>query len=374
LGIEELILKTTSMTSEYNFPLSLLSGNKSGNSIRYLHLSSCVFRPTVRLGCFRSLKRKHLYHVSISGDELGCLLRDSVALEQLEFAYCNEIICLNISHLLLRLSDLKVAACHYLQVIKSEAHHLSSLFFAWFYHHVNISLGEALHVKKLKMLCFGAFYYEQPTIVPNLEALTIGSVCQIANIPSVHRKLCQLKYLKIRVPGETHGPVYDYYRSLASFLGASPSLETFIMHIHVPQTYVEHGLFTGDPSHLRQMPEHRYVKLKRARITGFYPAKSLLELASHVLETTTSLECLTLGTYCSCWHPDRDPAKCYLVAIKRYFEGKVSSTARLVVEGPCSGVRLKDYRWQESVTIDSHNDSDGSRLFLDEPRQGIASN
>uniref|UniRef100_K4A0R6 At1g61320/AtMIF1 LRR domain-containing protein n=1 Tax=Setaria italica TaxID=4555 RepID=K4A0R6_SETIT len=337
LGIEELILATNSMVPKYNFPLSLLSG-KSGNSIRYLRLSFCIFRPTVRLGCFKSLKKLHLYCVGISGDELGYLLPVSVALEQLELAYCNEIICLKIPHVLQRLSCLDVAACHNLQMIKSEAPNLSSLCFEWFHHHVHTSLGEALHVKKLQMLCFRDFYYVQlPTIMPNLEALTIDSICQIASIPSVHSKFCSLKYLNICVPGEVRGPVYDYL-SLASFLGASPCLETFILRIHVPEVRVKYGLFSGDPSHPRQMPEHRYVKLKRAKIIGFYPAKSLLELASHVLETATSLECLTLDTtYCSCGRRHSDPAKCYLVAIKRYFEGKVPSTARLDVEGPCSG-------------------------------------
>jgi hypothetical protein len=127
------------------------------------------------------LKKLHLYNASITGDELGRLLPDSVALEKLELAYCLEIICLKIPRVLLRLSCLNVAACHNLQVIKSEAPNLSSLCFEWFHHHVHISLGEALHVKKLEMLCFKAFYYMQlPTILPNLEALTIDSICEVS--------------------------------------------------------------------------------------------------------------------------------------------------------------------------------------------------
>ncbi|RCV12348.1 hypothetical protein SETIT_2G262100v2 [Setaria italica] len=178
--------------------LALILG--SGNSIRYLHLSFCTFRPTVRLGCFRSLKKLHLYYVSITGDELGCLLPNSVALEQLELRYCKDIICLKIPRVLLRLSCLKVFACDNLREIMSEAPNLSSLCFEWFDRHVTISLGEALHVKKLEIPCFRSFNYAQlPTIVPNLE---------------------------------THGPAYDYL-SVSSFLGASPCLETFILRIHL---------------------------------------------------------------------------------------------------------------------------------------------
>jgi len=55
---------------------------------------------------------------------------------------------------------------------------------------------------------------------------------QMASVPSVHSKFSQLKYLNISVPKETHGLVYDYL-SVASFLDASPALETFILRIHV---------------------------------------------------------------------------------------------------------------------------------------------
>ncbi|CAL5073497.1 unnamed protein product [Urochloa decumbens] len=318
LGIEELILATTLMTPKCNFPLSLLSGNKSGNSIRYLHLSSCVFRPTVKLGCFRSLKRLHLCYVSITGDELGCLLPDcffgAVGTRMLHGDNLPK--------------DTPRAASA--QLPKSDCMLQSGNYREPFY------------------------FVQLPTLMPNLEALTIDSICQIANIPSANNKFCQLKYLNICVPGEIHGPVYDYL-SLTPFLGASPSLGTFILRLHVSEASVKHGLFTGDPLRLRKMPEpeHRYVKLKRARITGFYPSKSLLELATHVLETATSLECLTLDTfYCPCLHGHSDPAKCYLVAIKRYFKGKVHSTARLDVEGPCTGVRLNHHKWQGFTVFD----------------------
>ncbi|KAF8780920.1 hypothetical protein HU200_000884 [Digitaria exilis] len=97
-GIEQLILVTNSMRSKYNFPLSLLSGKSGNSSIRYLRLSFCTLGPTVRLEFFRSLKKLHLYYVIISGDELGCLLLYSVALEQLELAHCKELVCLEIRY------------------------------------------------------------------------------------------------------------------------------------------------------------------------------------------------------------------------------------------------------------------------------------
>ena len=55
---------------------------------------------------------------------------------------------------------------------------------------------------------------------------------QMGSVPIVHSKFPQLKYLNICVPKETDGLVYDYL-SLASFLDASPALETFILRMHV---------------------------------------------------------------------------------------------------------------------------------------------
>jgi hypothetical protein len=101
---------------------------------------------------------------------------------------------------------------------------------------------------------------------------------------------------------------------------------------------LKHGLFSGDPSNLREMPRHGNEKLKRVQIDGFYPAKSLLELARHLLRSATSMGCLALGTnYCSCKFGDKDFGKCYLLAIGTYIEGKVPSTARLDVRWPCTG-------------------------------------
>ncbi|KAK3133740.1 hypothetical protein QOZ80_6AG0540390 [Eleusine coracana subsp. coracana] len=198
-----------------------------------------------------------------------------------------------------------------------------------------------------------AAYYsraELPPIVPNLETLAIDSICEMASIPIVPSRFCHLKYLNIHVPRVARHQAYDYF-SFASFLDASPSLEHFALRINVPECRVDHGLFSGDPSHLRQMSDHRHDKLKRVKIIGFFPTKSLLELACYVLKTATSLECLTLVTTscCSCWQPDSDPSKCFLLAIRKYMEGMVPATARLDVEGPCSGV-WSNFKWQ-SITV-----------------------
>jgi hypothetical protein len=87
-------------------------------------------------------------------------------------------------------------------------------------------------------------------------------------------------------------------------------------------------------------------------ISGFCSAKSLVELTSHIVEKTTSLESLTLdttyggsGRRCSA---DK-PGKCALMgrdilmevprallAIRTHIAGKVSSRVKLNILEPCS--------------------------------------
>lgn len=114
---------------------------------------------------------------------------------------------------------------------------------------------------------------------------------------------------------------------------------------------LKYDLIVGDSSTLRQMPEHHHDKLQSVRITGFYAQKSLVELTQHMLESATSLKCLTLDTIddanyrChgnisrKCSTLDKayiKEAHKSLVAVKTYIEGIVPSTVRLDVRGPCS--------------------------------------
>lgn len=52
----------------------------------------------------------------------------------------------------------------------------------------------------------------------------------------------------------------------------------------------------GDASHMRQMLEHKHDSLKNVTILGFCSAKSMVELTCHILENTTSLECIILDS------------------------------------------------------------------------------
>ncbi|KAL6911439.1 hypothetical protein ACP4OV_000244 [Aristida adscensionis] len=341
-GIEEINLRLSTADAEYNFPCSLLSDGTEDTLI-YLLLASCNFHPTVELGCLRNLIRLQLSMVRITGDELGCFLSNSSALEQLELMYCNDIICLRIP-CLQQLSYLEVLTCSGLQVIESKAPNLSSFRFAGD-PHVQLSLGDTLRIKKLDWFCSGAAFYactELPFSMPNLETLKIYSKTEMINTPMVPSKFHQLKYLSVALGGRT----YDYL-SLVSLLDTSPSLETFILSVQPERGRV--SVFE-DPSYIRRIPEQRNNKLQCVNIINFTSAKSLVELARHILESASSLKSLTLDTShglprCSvnksgkCVYMRKDAlVEAYkaLLAVQTYIRSKVPSTVELTVLEPCS--------------------------------------
>ncbi|XP_051188763.1 uncharacterized protein [Lolium perenne] len=227
-GIEKVTLVMPKNEAACNFPCRVLSDG-NGSSIWHLHLVDCAFHPTVSLGCLSSLTVLHLDCVQITGDELGCLLSISFALERLKLRRCSEITSLKVPAWLQRLSCMQVLECRRLRIIKIEAPNICSFHFTTF-DQVEVSLGESLRLKNLEMLCCRLLCYareELPSVVPNLESLSIWSRSEVVNTPVLlaPSKFLHLKYLNICIT-----EAYDYF-SLVSFLVAAPSLETFILSV-----------------------------------------------------------------------------------------------------------------------------------------------
>uniref|UniRef100_A0ACD5V8G1 Uncharacterized protein n=1 Tax=Avena sativa TaxID=4498 RepID=A0ACD5V8G1_AVESA len=310
-GIEELSLVLPETKRIYNFPCSLLSVNVR-NSLRYLKLRHCAFHPTVELSPLRSLTSLHLWFVSITWDELECLLSHSLALEQLDLNHCTEIISLKLPSALQRLRSLSVMDCLRLKVIESKAPNLSSFYVRG--HWVDFSLVETLQMRKLDMgqqnfICDART--KLPSIMPNLETLILGSRCEVVDAPMLPTTFLYLKHLSIQMAlgSSIHRP-YDYF-SLVSFLDAAPALETLVLQ--TIQLRMLNESIIVDPQ-LRHMPERHHGCLKSVNISHLNCAKSLVELICYILKNAVSLEHLTLDPIYGdrCYHgqcrPDLSPA------------------------------------------------------------------
>ncbi|VAI34242.1 unnamed protein product [Triticum turgidum subsp. durum] len=345
-GIEQVHLTLSPKDATFNFPCMLLSETCQG-SMQYLHLANLDLHPTFQLG-LRTLRTLHLCNVHITEDELGCLLTHSFALAHLRLQYCHDIIRLEIPCLLQRLRFLEVLECS-LQVLEINAPNIFRLRLLDF--SVQFLLGKSWKMKNLMLnnSCVISYAIDNlPSCAPKVETLTIHSSYEILNAPVASSKFRHLKFLNIYLAGLHSHRDYDYL-SLVSFLDASPLLEKFVLLVSRVQS--KYDWFEGDPSSLRQMSEHRHRNLKSVKISSFCPQKSMLELARHILENATSLECLTLDTTpishrCSGDMLDRkcppletecirDAHKSNL-AVRKYIEGKVNSTVKLNLLGPCS--------------------------------------
>uniref|UniRef100_R7W9R0 Uncharacterized protein n=1 Tax=Aegilops tauschii TaxID=37682 RepID=R7W9R0_AEGTA len=180
------------------------------------------------------------------------------------------------------------------------------------------------------------------------------------NTPMLPDKLLHLKSLKIVLNGSGPcSPVYDTF-SLASFLDASPALESFILRIE--RNAIIHYYDAGGDAYPRGKPAYQHDHLKRVMIAGFRSAKSLIKLVIHILESAPSLECLTLDTtpgghgrklgdtsICSaarmwgkcCYMSERalEEANRAVEAASRYIIGRVPSTVEFEVLEPCRQCR-----------------------------------
>ena len=128
------------------------------------------------------------------------------------------------------------------------------------------------------------------------------------------------------------------------------NLNVLAFDLQVSRVQSKYDWFEGDPSSLRQMSEHRHRNLKSVKIIGFFPQKSMIELACRLLENATSLESLTVDASpadycCSGSKPGRKccprkataivKARKPVLAVKKYIKGNVPSTVKLNVLKPC---------------------------------------
>ncbi|KAL6651193.1 hypothetical protein ACP70R_010118 [Stipagrostis hirtigluma subsp. patula] len=299
-GIEELTLELPRNDKmKYRFPCKLIFDEK-GCSVQSLCLKACAFFPEQGSGSFRSLKRVHFSWVHIISEESWLFLSNSPSLEQLELGYCHEIDCLRIPCTLQLLNFLRVGRCNMLQTIESDAPNLSA------FHYegpiIQFSLGDSLQLKDVNISIypwFNLFDYarkELPTIAPNVETLFLMSANEVeAFYPFImvpHGKFLHLKFLELAIvgPRTEFGFQFEFY-SLATFLNASPVLETFILHVESgkQRTYLD-----VDPSKLKKLPKHCHWNIKNVTVTGFCPIQYLVELILYILENAVSLQCLTL--------------------------------------------------------------------------------
>ncbi|EEC85063.1 hypothetical protein OsI_32400 [Oryza sativa Indica Group] len=321
----------------FNLSCSLLSC--AGSSLQSISLFFCAFHPTLRTGCFKSLRSVYFKFVHITSEELGCLLSSTVSLEKLEISNCDQLTSLNIPSHLQHLTVLNVLFCTNLKMIEIYAPKLTSFDFRG--RPMKILTSDSSHLKYMTL--HGTFFSgmiqyartELHSIASNLQTLTLASSKEEFITPMLPVKFLHLRNLNVYFDG-IRFQSYDYF-SLASFLEACPALETFYIWAG------EYDLAWKDPAlqdsnadslQIRRIPEIHHANLKKVSINRFFPSKSLIELTYLIIENASSLQCLKLDagygfdTSGMCKRMNKLDVLHALSAVevaKKYIEGKVPS-------------------------------------------------
>ncbi|KAJ1256648.1 hypothetical protein BS78_K338000 [Paspalum vaginatum] len=231
----------------YSFPCSLLL---SATTIASLTLSGCSFRSLDSLAgsSLTSLTRVHLHNMRVGTEEVRRFLSSCPALEDLILSCCHQMVCFEMPpRLLPRLKSLLVYSCSTLLTIRCDAPKLQSFQYVGpptiqissLLAGATRSSSSCVRGMKIKsidqpgMLCYAATKLQLPTIAPNLIALSLSSCFETADTPMVIGKFCHLMYLDIHIREASRCPDYDFC-SLVSLLDASPSLDTFILKLEMP--------------------------------------------------------------------------------------------------------------------------------------------
>uniref|UniRef100_A0A0D3HA22 At1g61320/AtMIF1 LRR domain-containing protein n=1 Tax=Oryza barthii TaxID=65489 RepID=A0A0D3HA22_9ORYZ len=211
----------------FNLSCSLLSCARS--SLQSISLFFCAFHPTLRTGCFKSLRSVYFKFVHITSEELGCLLSSTVSLEKLEISNCDQLTSLNIPSHLQHLMVLNVLFCTNLKMIEIYAPKLTTFDFRG--RPMKILTSDSSHLKYMTL--HGTFFSgmiqyartELHSIASNLQTLTLASSKEDFITPMLPVKFLHLRNLNVYFDG-IRFQSYDYF-SLSSFLEACPALETF---------------------------------------------------------------------------------------------------------------------------------------------------
>ncbi|KAF7040049.1 hypothetical protein CFC21_049977 [Triticum aestivum] len=369
-GFKDLYLEMPlSMKKIYKFPCSVLSDEGAASSIQFLKIGSCTFHPTSTLGSLARLKTVRLSFVHTTEEGLEHLFSKSSTLEELRIFACHGIICLKIPCTMQHLKILDVQLCNMLRVVEIDAPNLCYFNYDSALPEIYVrNCSQLKHVQLSSARSSGVLFYARtslPSIARNVESLILVGRSENANTPLLQSKLPHLKNLEIRLRAvlpKGSPPSYDFF-SLVSFLDASPALESFTLHVN--EYVMKHYPVVGDNYECpRQKLDLSHNRLRHMTITGFCSAKSLVELTVHILESTHSLERLTLDTtydynrciqgpgtigkcttssrIAKCWPMSKrgvDEAHRAVKTVGRYIAGRVPLAVQFELMGPCSRCR-----------------------------------
>uniref|UniRef100_A0A0E0E7P3 F-box domain-containing protein n=1 Tax=Oryza meridionalis TaxID=40149 RepID=A0A0E0E7P3_9ORYZ len=235
----------------YEFPCQLLDANHGGSHLQCLQLTSMYLKPAADFTGFLNLKRLNLIGVNITDEGVQNLLCNPNVLEFLEISFCRMLTKIHAPHFLNRLKHLQVDCCPVLEKIEMNCD-LATLDFT----------GSSM----------------TPLIFATTSSLTNDSsvICRLFECSN-------FMLLNIRKTD-----ILDY----AYLLEIAPFMEKLELHMWIDGPHKPYSEEDGD---LRSLPLHHHNHLKQVQITGFFGQKDQVELALHILCSSTVLKNMVIN-------------------------------------------------------------------------------
>uniref|UniRef100_I1Q883 F-box domain-containing protein n=1 Tax=Oryza glaberrima TaxID=4538 RepID=I1Q883_ORYGL len=236
---KELILDLSDLTRFFMLP------------VMCLQLTSMYLKPAADFTGFLNLKRLNLIGVNITDEGVQNLLCSPNVLEFLEISFCRMLIKIHAPHFLNRLKHLQVDCCPVLEKIEMNCD-LATLDFT----------GSSM----------------TPLIFATTSSLTNDSsvICRLFECSN-------FMLLNIRKTD-----ILDY----AYLLEIAPFMEKLELHMWIDAPHKPYSEEDGD---LRSLPLHHHNHLKQVQITGFFGQKDQVELALHILCSSTVLKNMVIN-------------------------------------------------------------------------------
>uniref|UniRef100_A0A0D9WB38 Uncharacterized protein n=1 Tax=Leersia perrieri TaxID=77586 RepID=A0A0D9WB38_9ORYZ len=289
----DLSCRKRSVTEEpYNLPSQLFSPT-NGLYLRCLEFTTVSLKLPADFKGFVNLKSLSLVDVSITDEDVHCMLSKCNLLESLEISYCRTVTRIRMLHPLDRLKHLVVDICPILKEIELKCSPTTlkysgtmvPLIFASISRLTNLSILFLTYQSALSYLITGF-----PSTLPRLETLTL--LCaerERTIVPEGPFKFTYLRSLRLELVfsglGNTRKTdALDY----AYILKIAPFMETLEFSMWIK--CLQQQPYCEEDGELRITPPHQHAHLKSVRISGFFGCKDQLELALHILRNSTVLE------------------------------------------------------------------------------------
>ncbi|PUZ74339.1 hypothetical protein GQ55_1G057000 [Panicum hallii var. hallii] len=241
---------------------------------------------------FPNLKSLSLVDVSITDEDVECMLSKCNLLEFFEITHCRMVTSIRMLHPLNRFKHLVVHVCPKLQEIELNC---SPTTLKYAGDMVPLIFASTSRLKNIDVVIFtvqSALSYIVtgfPSTLPSLETLTL--LCyepERTIVPEGHFKFSYLRNLRLELVMCDDGIRTTDFLDYAYLLKIAPFLETLELHMWMMMYW--HQPYCKEDGELRIGLPHKHAHLKFVRISGFFGYKDQVELALHILRNSVALE------------------------------------------------------------------------------------